>query len=361
VVSPGATTLFPWLVATLHDALRLQTANALLLHGPDGNGQFELALALARSFVCEASPSTERAKTACAACAGCRLFASATHPDVMILVPEASRDALGLPQASGIDDGGGSGAGKAKPSREIKVDDIRAAIGFSQSTSARGFGKVVLIHPAEAMNAIAANALLKTLEEPAGQTHYVLSSNAAQDLLPTVRSRCLSLPVGLPSEAQAIDWLQEMGVKEPQVMLDATGGRPIEALQWAQSGVDSEAWLNLPGLIAQGRDDRFADWPLPRLIQTLQKLCHDWLCLAVGAPPRYFPRQSLGESRSVTSLLKWAAQLREHARQSEHPWQAALKVDALVQGGRLANPESDTDKTRPMRLSPAHASIHSST
>ncbi len=363
MVSPAATTLFPWLEATLHDALRLQAANALLLHGPEGNGQFELALALARSFVCEARLSTERVKSSCGACAGCHLFASATHPDVMILVPDALRDALGLPEASGIDDGGTSNAasGKAKPSREIKVDDIRAAIGFAQSTSARGFGKVVLIHPAEAMNAIAANALLKTLEEPAGQTRFVLSSNAAEALLPTVRSRCLELPVRLPSESEATAWLEAKGVQEPQVMLGATGGRPIEALQWVQSGVDSETWLNLPKLIAQGRDDRFADWPLTRLIQTLQKLCHDWLCVAFGAPPRYFPRQSLGHSQSVARLLEWAAQLREHARQSDHPWQAALKIDALIQGGRLANPEFDTDKARPTRRPLDGASIHSRT
>lgn len=363
MVSPNAARLFPWLEATLLDALRLQAADALLLHGPEGNGQFELALALARSFVCEARPSTARVKSACGACAGCYLFSSATHPDVTILVPEALHDALGLPQAYAIDDGGTSngGSGKAKPSKEIKVDEIRAAIGFAQSTSARGFGKVVLIHPAEAMNAIAANALLKTLEEPAGQTRFILSSNAAEALLPTVRSRCLNLPVRLPSESEAMAWLEAKGVQGPQVMLGATGGRPIEALQWAQSGVDSETWLNLPKQIAQGRDDRFADWPLSRLIQTLQKLCHDWLCVAVGAPPRFFPRQSLGDSPSVARLLEWAAQLRDHARQSDHPWQAALKIDALIQGGRLANPESDTDKARPLRRPPAHASIHSRT
>lgn len=361
MVNQGENALFPWLESNLLGALRLQAANALLLHGPEGNGQFELALALARSFICEARPSTARVKPSCGACAGCHLFASATHPDVMILVPEALRDALGLPEASGIEDSGASsaGAGRAKPSKEIKVDDIRAAIGFAQSTSARGFGKVVLIHPAESMNVIAANALLKTLEEPAGQTRYVLSSNAAEVLLPTVRSRCLNLPVGLPSEAEAIAWLEAMGVQDSRVMLGATGGRPIEALQWVRSGVDAEAWLNLPRLIAQGRVDRFADWPLSRLIQTLQKLCHDWLCVAVGAAPRYFPKQSLGDPASLARLVEWAAQLREHARQADHPWQAALKIDALMQGGRLANPESDTDNARQSRRPPDRASIHS--
>ena len=80
--------------------------------------------------------------------------------------------------------------GKKKPSKEIRVEAIRAAIAFATTTSARGRGKVVVVHPAERMNAVAANAFLKTLEEPAGDARFLLCSAAPDSLLPTIRSRC---------------------------------------------------------------------------------------------------------------------------------------------------------------------------
>ncbi|MGS0759021.1 DNA polymerase III subunit delta', partial [Roseateles sp. GG27B] len=67
-------------------------------------------------------------------------------------------------------------ASKTKPSREIKIDAVRAMLAFSQVTSARGRAKVVVVYPAEALNTVAANALLKTLEEPAGLLRFVLAS-----------------------------------------------------------------------------------------------------------------------------------------------------------------------------------------
>ena len=81
---------------------------------------------------------------------------------------------------------------KRKPSKEIRVDAMREAIEFAQRTSARGRGKAMLIYPAERMNAVTANALLKTLEEPPGDMRFVLATEAAHLLLPTIRSRCLT-------------------------------------------------------------------------------------------------------------------------------------------------------------------------
>ena len=80
--------------------------------------------------------------------------------------------------------------GKKQPSKEIKVEAVRGAVAFAQTTPAREAGKVVVLHPAERMNGIAANALLKTLEEPAGSARFILSCSAPEALLPTIRSRC---------------------------------------------------------------------------------------------------------------------------------------------------------------------------
>ncbi len=357
VGDPGAA-LYPWLEPPLREALKLHAANALLLQGPDGNGQFELALAIAGAFLCESRRESAAPIRACDTCAGCRLFKARTHPDLMFLVPDSLREVLGWPQALGEESAAGSAAAKAKPSKEIRVDDVRSVIGFAQSSSARGKGKVVIVHPAERMNGIAANALLKTLEEPAGQTRYLLSSHAVDTLLPTVRSRCLAVSIPLAEQNAALAWLDSKGVSEPAQLLAATGGRPLEALDWAAAGIDAASWLSLPQRIAQGRAETFADWPLPRLIETLQKLCHDALCVAFGAAPRYFARQSLGIPGNASKLMQWSAALREHARHAEHPWQAALKVESLVDQARLAL--LATQEMIPRRGPPGHASLHSS-
>lgn len=351
--------LFPWLERPLREALTLQVSHALLLHGPDGNGQFQLALAIAQSFVCETRRAGMRVEPPCGNCAGCRLFAARTHPDVFIIVPDALREVLGLPDTPiGDDVASVVAVGKAKPSKEIRVDAVRAAISFAQSTSARGFGKVVVLHPAESINSIAANALLKSLEEPAGQTRYILSCNAVEALLPTVRSRCVTVSVGLPTTDQAVAWLDARGVDRPQIMLAATGGRPIETLQLSASGIDADSWLGIPNSVALGKVESFADWPLGRLIETLQKLCHDWICASVDAPPRYFPRQCLGDPRDVSRLLAWSAQLRDHARHAEHPWQVALKIEALIQQGRSAFVAPEANETAQVRGLSGRASVH---
>jgi DNA polymerase-3 subunit delta' len=141
-------------------------------------------------------------------------------------------------------------------------------------------------------------------------------------------------------------------------MLAATGGRPIETLQWAASDIDADAWLGIPNRVAQGRVESFVDWPLGRLIETLQKLCHDWICASIDAPPRYFPRQCLGDPCDVSRLLAWSAQLRNHARHAEHPWQVSLKIDALIQQGHSAFVAPMVNETAQVRGLSGHASLH---
>ena len=91
--------------------------------------------------------------------------------------------------------------------RAIGIDAVRAAVGFVQKTAAYGTRKVLLIEPAEAMTAQAANALLKTLEEPPGSSVILLVSSQAGALIATVRSRCQSIVVAPPGPDQAQEWL----------------------------------------------------------------------------------------------------------------------------------------------------------
>jgi len=322
----------PWLGATLRDVLQRQQAHALLLHGPRGVGQFELAIAVAQGWLCEGAPASPRP---CGQCAGCKLVQARTHPDLLVLVPEALQAPLGW-GASDEDDAPVERTGKAKPSQEIKVDAVRRAVAFAQTTSGRGRGKVVVLHPAERMNGIAANTLLKTLEEPPGDARFVLSSAAPDALLPTIRSRCQAVPVAPPLVADAIAWLTGQGVAQPAVLLAATGNQPQEALAWSQQGVDAALWTRLPALVAQGAAEALAGWPLPRVVDALQKLCHDAACVAAGATPRYFPASVVALGADAAALNLWRTELTRVARNAEHPWNSPLLIESLVQQGQRA-------------------------
>lgn len=313
----------PWLGKPLQDALRTQRGHALLVHGAQGTGQFELSLCLAQAWLCEG----EGAQRPCGTCASCHLVQAHSHPDLLVLVPEALRESLGW---AGADEGDDEKASKAKPSKEIKVEAVRAAVSFAQSTSARGKGKVVVIHPAERMNAISANTLLKTLEEPPGIARFVLSCGAPDALLPTIRSRCQAVALGLPPADVASAWLAQHKVAQPEVMLAAAGGQPLEALVWVQEGIDAVSWTRFPKQVAGGEAAPVAGWPLPLLVEALQKLCHDAMCVASGAPPRYFPPAALPTGAALPALAGWSKALRDAQRHAEHPWNMPVMAESLV-------------------------------
>jgi DNA polymerase-3 subunit delta' len=332
MVGPDGVLPLPWLAATLRDTLRTRHAHALLLQGPRGVGQFELAVTLAQAWLCEAALENDRP---CGHCASCRMVQARTHPDLLVLLPEALRESLGWDLAGG-DDAATDKSVRAKPSKEIKVEAVRSAIAFAQITSARGRSKVVVVHPAERMNGIAANTLLKTLEEPPGAARFILACAEPEALLATIRSRCQVVPMALPPTDAGVEWLAHRGVIEPAVLLAAAGGQPQEALEWASQGLDSALWIRLPALVRVGEPAPIAAWPLPRVIDALQKLCHDASCVAVGAAPRYFPQAAVPSGACLDSLASWSRELIRAARHAEHPWNAGLMVESLVQQGRRA-------------------------
>lgn len=322
----------PWLAPLLQQTLRDRHAHALLLQGPQGVGQFELAISLAQGWLCEAA---ERDRLPCGRCASCKLVQARSHPDLLVLIPEALQDELGWGAADG-DEAASDRASKTKPSAEIKVDAVRRAVAFAQVTSARGRGKAVVLHPAERMNAVSANTLLKTLEEPPGDARFVLSCATPDALLPTLRSRCQRVAMSLPPADAASAWLAAQGVADAAVLLAATGGQPQEALAWSRQGIDAALWTRLPALVAQGAAAALANWPLPRLVDALQKLCHDSACVARGAAPRYFPAASIAAGADPAALAAWMSELQRIARHAEHPWSAALVTESLVQQGQRA-------------------------
>src|SRR6185312_11193532 len=110
------------------------------------------------------------------------------------------------------------------------------------------------------------NALLKTLEEPSGLLRFALASHDSASLLPTIRSRCQPLPLPLPERAAALAWLASKGVDGADGLLDATGGRPQQALAWSEAGLTDVAWQALPKRVARGEVAALSDWAPPRAI-----------------------------------------------------------------------------------------------
>jgi DNA polymerase-3 subunit delta' len=322
----------PWLAEPVARTLATQRSHALLVHGPAGVGQFEMALALARAWLCE-TPAEQRPEgRACGHCGSCHLVDERSHPDLRLLVPDALRAEAGLDTGdAGTDDEGK----KRKPSREIRVEQVRAAIDFSELTASRARLKVLVVHPAEAMNGVSANALLKTLEEPPGTLRFVLACAAPHTLLPTIRSRCQAVPLHAPPPEQALAWLEGQGVAGAETLLAVAGQQPLAALALQRAGQDAALWRALPDRVAAGDASIFSGWALPQVVDALQKLCHDRVLAALGLPPRYFVDSTLPRG-DLARLTSWSAQLRGHARHAEHPWNAGLAVEALLVEARAA-------------------------
>ena len=324
--------LAPWIQQQLSHLLR-QQGHAWLIQGPSGLGQYELGLALASAWLCEL-PTPQGA---CGQCQSCHAIAVRTHPDLCLLMPETYMLDLHWPldekAQKDIDDK------KRKASREIRVDAARQMVSFSQTTRSGVQGKVVLIYPAERMNTITANTLLKTLEEPPGNTRFVLTSEAAHLLLPTVRSRCQTHTLQWPEPLDAQAWLTEAGLdtKEAIALLRASGGRPNDALRMTQTdGIQAKHWAAFPRSLQRGETGILSQLTPAQAVSLLQKLCHDLLALQVGATPRFFERQDLPEGGTVRSLSAWSRSLAQEARTAEHPFNAGLMLESLFSQAQKA-------------------------
>ena len=356
--------LAPWLQTQL-ESLLSQNGHAWLLSGPSGLGQFDLALALARAWLCE-QPT---AQGACGHCGSCHAVDVHTHADLCLLMPETLSLSLGWPLDEKTQDD--LDAKKRKPSKEIKVDAAREAVSFTQLTRSRGSTKVVLVFPAERMNHITANTLLKTLEEPPGAVKFILATEAAHQLLPTIRSRCIGHTMIWPKFDQALAWLEHeaqphshgaaagqgsvkkqppaVNTSDLQTLLAASGGRPADALVWVQNTAPGEAaqhWQTLPKAMARGEVAALADWSPAQALDALQKLCHDMWAVRVGAAPRFFSssdlpaqasakpgsasKNSSGLGTGLSALADWSRELNSLARTIEHPYNPGLLIEALV-------------------------------
>ena len=197
---------------------------------------------------------------------------------------------------------------------------------------------MVLVYPAERMNATTANALLKTLEEPPGSVRFVLASEAAYQLLPTIRSRCLAHSMAWPREGDATAWLLAHGVPPElaSTVLRASGERPRDALRLASAAQAGIRWQSVPVALQQGDDVALKKLSATDLIDVLQKVCHDLQLVAVGALPRFFAERDLPPPVPLPALSHWGRELSRVRRTAEHPFNPGLMVEALLDSAKNA-------------------------
>lgn len=203
--------------------------HALLLCGPAGLGKRAFLDRFVRGLLCEQSREGE----ACGQCRACRLLQAGTHPDFVTLSYGLRKDGV--------------------QRKEIVVEQIRELSARLAMASQFGGWQVVVIDPADAMNANAANALLKTLEEPSPQTLLLLVADAPWRLPQTIRSRCQRIEFQLPSREDALAWLRGQGIDPAEAALEAAGGNPGLARQWSEQGALAQRQLvrkDLAGLAA---------------------------------------------------------------------------------------------------------------
>ena len=326
------TELAPW-IQKQSLSLLSQQGHAWLLQGPSGLGQYDLATSMVSAWLCESE--TALTQGACGQCGSCHALSVHTHADLLVLMPETILLELGWPLSekaqSEIDNK------TRKPSKEIRIEAMRDAIEFSQRTNARGKGKAVLVFPAERMNHVTANALLKTLEEPPGDVKFVLATEAAHQLLPTIRSRCLIHTMTWPLASEAVKWLQAQGLslEDAASLLKAAGGRPDEVLKQRNLGQSMQWWAKFPKAMLSGDASYCSDLPPSEVIDALQKLCHDLLMQQTQASLRYFNESDLPKLKvSSAQLTAWFKRLSQAAKTSEHPFNAGLMLEALCTEAR---------------------------
>ncbi|RUL79763.1 DNA polymerase III subunit delta' [Dyella choica] len=270
--------------------------HALLLCGPQGLGKRDFLRRFVRGLLCQQPHEGD----ACGTCRSCLLLNAGTHPDYVALSYGLRKDGV--------------------QRQDIVVDQIRELSARLATASQFGGWQIASIDPADAMNHAAANALLKTLEEPASQTMLVLVADAPWRMPATIRSRCQRIEFQLPGREASLAWLQEVGVRDAEAALAAASGNPGLARLWAEQGSlaqRQEVRKDLAAL-ASGRGDSMAvskrwleDAPEQRLWFAAQAVADE---MRARASAQSAPLSSTLDSEGLMAWYDTANRAREALR-----------------------------------------------
>ncbi|MDP3668850.1 MAG: DNA polymerase III subunit delta' [Telluria sp.] len=333
--------IYPWHGSSWQQLqqLRQRMPHAILFHGTAGTGKADFIECFAQSLLCENAKADGHA---CGQCVSCGWFSQQNHPDYRRVRPEALEDEA---SADGEEGGDGDTGKKAKatktPSKEIKIEQIRALADFMNISTHRQGLRVVVLYPAEALNTPASNALLKTLEEPPPGTVFLLASNSLDRLLPTILSRCRKFALPMPDNAQALSWLNEQGLADADSWLREQGGAPLAALAQAETGNrdDLDTLLQLlarPNVEAALKAaEKLSKAPLAALVSWQQRWLYDVFCYKLSGSVRYYPRYrkelaALADKVQTASLMRAIKSANERRAVAEHPLSPKLFVEDML-------------------------------
>lgn len=306
---------------------------ALLLQGRNGIGKFDFAHTLAQALLCD---SPAESGEPCNHCGACNWFKIGGHPDFRLLEPEAISV---LTDVAGETADQGKTTDK-KASQYITVAQIRELADFVNLTTHRNGLRIILVHPAETMNINAANALLKTLEEPPPGTLFILVSHQHQRLLPTVRSRCLKISMPNPGRAEALQWLNGQDVEAADDCLAQSGYAPLSALQLSDQDYQLKRNQILDQLAVPDRLDPISlaeqgeKMELAWVLLWMQQWAYDLASINLSSQARFLPKLSnemilLAKAVNLLELFRFQQELMTAQRALHHPLNSRLVLEQL--------------------------------
>jgi DNA polymerase-3 subunit delta' len=332
--------IYPW----QHDdwdrlqRLRDRLPHAILFHGAQGIGKVGFAEQFAQSVLCE---SPVEGGFACSRCASCGWFLQYGHPDYRRVRPDIL-DIDNMADEGDSEEGASKKSTTSKtPSKEIRIEQVRALAGFMNVSTHRSGLRVVLLYPAEALNSASANALLKTLEEPPPGTLFILVSHGPDRLLPTILSRCRKFHLSLPPAEDALAWLNDNGVSDPAQWLALHGGAPLAALMAAEDESAGDRELLL-GLLAKPDAahvltvaERLQKTPIPMLVAWQQRWLYDLFSLKLSGRVRYYPQhqprlKAIADRLSADRLQQALRDANNRRAVADHSLSARLFIEDML-------------------------------
>lgn len=302
--------------------------HASLFVGNEGTGKRPLAYRLAKFLLCKAADKkTAKNPSFCNVCHSCQLMDAGSHPDYFVCDQEAK-------------------------GKQIKVDSIRQLNDFLAKTPQISTCQVVQVYPVEAMNTNASNALLKTLEEPSGESYLLLIAERLGSVLPTIRSRTQRINLHPPAMEIGLAWLAEKIPNSSQEdlaqALRQCSGGPLKAETWLREGLLAQdaAYISLMQAWLDGRQQLqetskgLSKFDLSETINWWTGFSLDIMKVAMGAEPQQLSHphqidwlQQLAATVSRLKLLTLQHKLQEVAGRlaaGQGNYNASLLIESML-------------------------------